>query len=144
MPELTKITPSTAPVGARLLIKPDRPYGELREVKVLEWSPSEKAVKLHFLEGGKVWVEDLPLLVEVLPQSVDFTAYLAAYRSLDDNLKRIHERYGNDFEAFFKDVYKFPLSPRTQSIIDRTLDEVDSKASRAGELIGAAHGEGEC
>jgi hypothetical protein len=36
----------------------------------------------------------------------------------------------------------WPISARTQAIIDRTLDEVDEKVSRAGELIGAAHGEG--
>lgn len=95
-----KITPETAPVGARLLVKYHE-AGCLFEVTVLEWLPNGEAVKLLVDEDGKrQWNSLLPasgIIVARLP---------GGNRSLDDALNAISERYGNDLGAFFDDVKK--------------------------------------
>lgn len=66
-----KITPETAPVGARMLLK-DRDYRSTDpfEAVIIEWSPSGKAVKLIGPAGRAYWSEDLPrngIVFEPLP-----------------------------------------------------------------------------
>src|SRR5262249_46836756 len=68
---MQRITPETAPIGARLLIKDDDSrFAEPYEVIIIEWAPSGKAVKLRTGDRPARWSEKLPLygvLFDVLP-----------------------------------------------------------------------------
>lgn|SRR5262245_37209276 len=66
-----KITPETAPAGARLLIRRwDSQFEDIFEVTVAEWAPSGSAVRVRYADGHMRWEEKLPaygVLVERLP-----------------------------------------------------------------------------
>lgn len=66
-----KITPETAPVGARLLVKR---FGQLSEITILEWAPSGERVKYRPATNPKaeIWCDDIEwyALVERLPNTV--------------------------------------------------------------------------
>jgi len=56
------------PDGSRLLVGDDsHGYRGLREITILEWSPSGRRAKIQGPLGLPHWVEDLPYVVEVLP-----------------------------------------------------------------------------
>ena len=78
-----KITPETAPVGARLLV---RSYLTtlISEVEVLEWAPSGRFARLHYAGGCKVWEEKLPYFIELLPSPLE--------RRLEAALENLDER----------------------------------------------------
>ena len=118
----TQITPETAPVGARLLVR-SRYTGFISEVTVLEWSPSVQRVRLHYAGGSKVWDDNLPYFVEALPLLIWRDEYGHIHRSLN---------------------IAPTLSPAKQAVIETSLDDFATKTDRAGELIAAVwRGEGD-
>lgn len=68
----TRITPETAPIGARLLIKERHYVNSLTEITILEWTPDGSAVKYRPETNPTAfhWSADLPKwghIVSVLP-----------------------------------------------------------------------------
>ncbi len=84
------ITPETAPVGARILVR-DRSerHAPAYEVTIHEWAPSGKRVLVYDREGSVYWSEDLPahgILLETLPESPQRKIVRAMVQKLRERL----------------------------------------------------------
>lgn len=86
---MTRITPETAPAGARLLIRDrDFHYEPLIEITVLEWSPTAAAIKVRYASGSESWDDKLPVygaLVDTLtPKSQRVDTIIHGIRRLEE------------------------------------------------------------
>ncbi len=69
-----KFNKENAPVGTRCLIKENTYRASLTEIVVIEWSESEKYVKLKYPSGSESWKEDVLddyQIKEILPQKTE-------------------------------------------------------------------------
>ena len=62
----TKLNADDHPTGTRFIGRKYTYVRTMREMTVVEWSPSKKRVKLRNTNGSTFWVFDMPIVDEVL------------------------------------------------------------------------------